>query len=226
VAVALAAGITFVVVEHRRQSPMLPLGLFRSPTFTAAASVGLLLNFAFYGYLFALSLYLQELRGYSPLETGILLLPQPVVATLTAVWVGRFATRTGARLPTVLGTVCVAIGSLILAGADADSSYLTLFLSLAFFGFGGGFGVTGMTMAVVASVPPELVGVATAGFTASRIAGSVLGVAVLGTLLASASFVEGLQRVSAAMAVAALIGVAIAWFVMPRRLVPPGGGRH
>jgi DHA2 family methylenomycin A resistance protein-like MFS transporter len=219
--VAIASGVAFVVVENRRPLPMLPLGLFRSPTFTAGASVGLLLNFAFYGYLFVLSLYLQELRGYSPLETGLLLLPQPFVATLTSIWVGRFATRTGARLPTMLGATSVAIGSVILAFADADSSYAVLFASLIFFGFGGGFGVTGMTMAVVAGAPTDLVGVATAGYTASRITGSVLGVAVLGTLLASTTFVEGIDRVAAAMAIGAVIAIAITWFVMPPAHVPP-----
>jgi len=77
----ITAGLTaivFIIVERRTSSPMLPLELFSSSTFSAANVVGLLLNFGFYGQLFFINLFFQQIRGYSPLLAGLALLPETV----------------------------------------------------------------------------------------------------------------------------------------------------
>jgi hypothetical protein len=81
----ITAGLTaivFILVERRTSSPMLPLELFSSSTFSAANVVGLLLNFGFYGQLFFINLFFQQIRGYSPLLAGLALLPETGVIWL------------------------------------------------------------------------------------------------------------------------------------------------
>src|SRR5258708_19926977 len=81
----ITAGLTaivFILVERRTSSPMLPLELFSSSTFSAANVVGLLLNFGFYGQVFFINLFFQQIRGYSPLLAGLALLPETGVIWL------------------------------------------------------------------------------------------------------------------------------------------------
>src|ERR1700753_491185 len=106
-AVALAA---FILIEAHRQRPMLPLGLFRSRTFAASSAVGIIINVAFYGLIFVLSLYFQTTRHYSVLLTGLAFAPTTVavgaanlLATRIAHWVGLRTTLAGAALLTAAG---------------------------------------------------------------------------------------------------------------------------
>src|SRR5438045_6392046 len=102
----ITAGLTaivFILVERRTSSPMLPLELFGSRTFSAANVVGLLLNFGFYGQLFFINLFFQNVWGFSALLAGLALLPQAGVVALSS-WVsGRVTARTGPRVPMTVG---------------------------------------------------------------------------------------------------------------------------
>ncbi len=97
------ATIAFIVVERRSMSPMLPLGLFSVPNFSAGNAVGFLINFGFYGELFLLSLFFQQVRGYSPTITGLALLPQMGMAVVGSWLAGRVMSRAGPRAPMVTG---------------------------------------------------------------------------------------------------------------------------
>ena len=82
---------------------MLPLQLFSNRTFSGATFVGLAINLGFYGQLFAMSLYFQSVRGFSAIETGLALLPEGVFVALSSVLSGRLTSRTGPRVPMLVG---------------------------------------------------------------------------------------------------------------------------
>lgn len=206
--VALAAGAAFVAVEHRGRAPMLPLSLFASRAFSTSTVAGLLVSFAIYSQLFILSLFLQEVRNLSALETGLAFIPQPIVFALAGIPAGRLIARVGPRIPLALGGALAAAGALVLASVGAETPYGVILASLILFGLGAGITIPALTTAVVSSVPPLQVGVASAALNASRQTGGVLGVALLGGLATGGDVVGGMHTALNVCAVA-LAGVAI-----------------
>ncbi|HEU4656164.1 MAG TPA: MFS transporter [Capillimicrobium sp.] len=207
-AVALLAGAAFVAIERRARAPMLPLSLFSERAFNASAAAGLLVSFALYAEIFLVSLYLQDVRGLSALETGFAFLPQPIVFALAGVPSGRLVARFGPRVPMMAGGVLAAGGALVLVGAGADAPYGLLVAGLALFGAGAGSVIPAMTTAVVESVPQAQVGIASAALNASRQTGGVLGIAVLGGLVADGGFMPGMHA-ALLVGAATLLGVAL-----------------
>lgn len=209
-AVAVVTGALFVAIERRGAHPMLPLSLFGARTFSVGAGSGLLVNFGVYGQFFVLSLYLQEQRGLSPLETGLVFLVQPLTAAVTALPAGRLTARDGPRIPVAAGGFFATAGTLLLLTVSAHSSYTVIVVALALLGAGGGLSIPALTAAVVAGAPRPQVGVAAATFTASRQVGGILGVAVLGAMVGQASFLHGFHLAvivtSVALAVSGLAG--------------------
>jgi DHA2 family methylenomycin A resistance protein-like MFS transporter len=214
-AVAVAAGTAFVAIERRAVSPMLPLALFRERAFTTSAAVGLLVSFALYAELFLVSLYLQDVRGLSALETGLAFLPQPILFALAGMPAGRAVARFGPRAPLAAGGVIAAAGALVLLAAGQHSPYGLLVLGMALFGAGAGAVIPAITTAVVSSVPQAQVGIASAALNASRQTGGVLGIAVLGGLVADGAFLAGMH-LALGVAAATLLGAAL----LGTRLVP------
>jgi DHA2 family methylenomycin A resistance protein-like MFS transporter len=206
--VAVASALAFVAVERRSAAPMLPLSLFASRAFSASAAAGALVSFAVYGQLFFLSLYLQEVRGLSALETGFAFLPQPAVFALAGLPAGRIVARVGPRLPLAVGGALAATGTLVLLTIGADTPYGVLVAGLVLFGAGAGTAIPALTSAVVSDVPAAQVGVASAALNTSRQTGGVLGVAILGGLVSGTDFLGGMHVALVACAVA-LLGVAL-----------------
>ena len=207
---AAIAAVLFLVVEHHTDGPMLPPALLRVRAFNAASACGLLVNFAFYGELFVLSLYLQEIRGLSPLETGWVFFCLPAAAALSAAPAGRLAGQRGARLPGAVGCAVGALSMVVLAMAGTNSSLLVVIGGLVLMGLGPGLAVPALTAGLVGGVPRAQAGIAAAGFTTGRQIGGLLGVAVLGTLVASGDFVSRMHVTMALSAGALLLGAAIA----------------
>ena len=204
-AAVLAAGLWRR--ERSAQWRLVPHELASDRRFTALTAGGALLNFAFYGELFFLSLFLQQERGLDALETGLAFLPQPVLFMAAAPLAGRLLAR-GPRLALALGAGIAVAGALALLAVDADSSYGVLMVGLALNGLGGGLAIPAVTAGVMGSAPPALAGIASATLNAGRQIGGVLGVAVLGGIAAGAGGVEvaGMHR---AVLIAAL-GLAVA----------------
>ncbi len=194
---ALAA---FVAVEARTSEPMLPLALFRNRTFSGASIVGLAINLGFYGQLFALSLYFQQARGFSALATGLALLPEGIFVALSSAVSGRVTARTGPRRPMLVGLVCGSLGFAGLIAAGRSTSYGLLVVPLIAAGFGMAFTMPAATAAIIEAAPARRAGIASGVLNSARQAGGAVGVALLGTLLASRAFISGLH---AAMAVSA-----------------------
>jgi DHA2 family methylenomycin A resistance protein-like MFS transporter len=185
---------------------------------TASTAGGALLNFAFYGELFFLSLFLQQERGLDALHTGLAFLPQPLMFMSVAPFAGRLVASRGPRLPLALGAGLGAAGAFVLVGVDLDSSYGFLMVGLALSGMGGGLAVPAITAGVMGSAPTALAGVASATLNAGRQVGGVLGVALLGGLATASGHVEVAAMHSALLiaGVALVLAGALA-FALPAR---------
>lgn len=188
------AGAAFIAIEHRVSSPMLAIGLFSSPRFSSATAVGLLINLGFYGELFVMSLYLQQLRGFTPLRAGVALTPELAMAVIGSAASGRITARSGPGLPMLVGLVVGGAGLAGLAVAGAHSSYWLLVVPFMAAGLGMSLVMPAATTAVMEAAPPERGGLASGTLNAARQVGGVIGVALLGTLVASrGTFVVGLR---------------------------------
>src|SRR6266516_3045322 len=188
-AFALAAVLlaVFFYVESRREYPMLPLSFFRIPTFAAANVVAASVFFALFGFTFFLSLYLQNVRGFSPVGAGVRLFPFTVMILLIAPVAGRLSDRFGSRWFMTFGTLILGAGLALVLRTQPDSSYLTVILpSMIVMGAGMATTMSPMTAAVMASVPVQRAGVASAATNTSRELGGVFGIALLGAVVTSA----------------------------------------
>jgi MFS transporter, DHA2 family, methylenomycin A resistance protein len=218
IVVFVVTGGIFLIVEQRSRAPMLPLHFFLLPTFSATTIVGLILNFGYYGFIFLLSLFFEQVRGYSPLITGLALFPMTASIIIANISAGYLAGRFGPRLPMSIGMALCGAGLLILGLVTATSSYFTIFLSLLFTGLGAGLTVPPMTTALLGTVSQEHAGVASGVLNASRQVGGVLGVALFGSLVqANGSFVNGLHLSAISSGSAALLGCVITWYAVQRR---------
>ncbi len=190
----IASTTAFVVIERRAAAPMLPLGLFTDPTFAGATSVGLLINLGFYGELFVLNLYFQQVLGYSALLAGVALLPQMGMAVVGSAASGRVTARAGSPRPTMLIGLLIGGGGLVvLSVAAVHPPYWVLVVPLVATGFGMSFTMPAATTAVVDGVPADRAGLASGIINAARQVGGVIGVAVLGALVGGQMFVAGLR---------------------------------
>lgn len=176
----VALGVAFVVVEHRSSHPMVPPALFRSRQFSAANAMTLLVYAALGAVFFFLTLQLQTVLGYGPLQAGLATLPITVLMLLLAARGGELASRIGPRLPMTVGPVVCGVGTLLLAGVSAGSSYWTGVLpGVTVFGLGLTLLVAPLTATVLAAAPDRYAGVASGVNNAVARAGSLLAVAAL-----------------------------------------------
>ena len=220
---SLIALAGFVMVEHRSSDPMLPLALFSQPSFRSGSSVGLLINLGLYGQLFVMSLYFQDIRGYSALETGIALLPEAGLLILASTLSGRIMARSGPRAPMLIGLLVGGVGLLGMASAGAQTPYGALVAPLAATGFGMALTMPAATASVMEAAPGGRGGIASGVVNAARQSGSVLGVALLGTLVAGrTTFITGLHVGLVIAAGAFFAGEVITFFGVDRRKEAPG----
>ena len=175
----------FVHVERHQEEPLLQLRFFKSPPFSGASAIAVLAFVILAGWLFINTLYLQEVRGYSPLMAGVAALPATVVIIVVAPFTGRLVGRRGSRLPLCASGTLLAAGTALLVFLRPDTPYL--FLAVAYLLIGLGFGAVNppITNTAVSGMPLSQAGVASAVAGTSRQLGSVLGVAVLGSVVSS-----------------------------------------
>ncbi len=182
-AVCLLAWCGFVTVEARSRRPMLPLSLFGETTFGSTAAIGLLVNVCIYGLIFVFSLSLQRGHGLSPLDTGLLFLPMTIAVGVANVAAGRLAGRASARLLITVGLLVMALSCGVLL-ATTSASYFVASGVLGGLGAGAGLLVPALTSALLGSVPRDRSGIASATLNSMRQTGSVIGVALFGSLIA------------------------------------------
>jgi EmrB/QacA subfamily drug resistance transporter len=184
-AVAAVAAVTFVAVERHRTEPLLEFRFFRSHPFTGASVIAVLAFVVLGGFLFVITLYLQQVRGDSALEAGLSLLPATLVMAAAAPVAGQLTGRRGPRIPLIASGLCIAVGTALLLSLSPGTSYLYLAAALAIIGAGLGLVNPPITGTGISGMPPAQAGVASAVISTTRQIGSVLGVAVMGDLVAT-----------------------------------------
>ncbi|MFF0342658.1 MFS transporter [Kribbella sp. NPDC004875] len=185
-AVTVVGLVGFVLVERSVSGPLLPPRLYADRGFAAAALQGSLLNFAFYGVLFTMSLLLQQGRGLSALVTGLLFLPLTGLISIANLCSAPLTRRLGRPAVLALGQAVLTAGLLALAWASTASAVWPMVLALVPIGISSGILVPTMTAQSIAAVEPELHGAASAAFNTSRQIGGAIGVATFGPLLGTA----------------------------------------
>jgi EmrB/QacA subfamily drug resistance transporter len=179
-AIALTA---FVVIERRVRIPMVDFAFFRSRTSLGANVVGFLVSFAMFAQFFFLTLYMQNVLHYSPLETGVRFLPSTVVIIVMGPLAGRLTDRLGSRPLMTLGLVIVAISMFIESRLTTHSGYGLLLPGFVLMGAGMGLVMSPMSTAAMNAVDRTKAGAASGVLSMSRMVGSTFGVAVMGALV-------------------------------------------
>jgi EmrB/QacA subfamily drug resistance transporter len=223
-AAAIVLLATFVIVEHRQRLPMLDLSLFKSGTFTGANTVAMLVSLGMFGVFFFVSLYVQNILGYSAIQAGAIFLPMTILIIIVAPIAGKLSDRIGSRWLMGAGMTIVGVSLLLYQRVGLHSTFWTLLPSLLLGGVGMAMTMSPMTAAAMSSVPVDKAGVGSGVLNSFRQMGGLLGIAVMGAIFASyltapARSPEGAQQfvngLHAALLVSAVItfaaaGVAIA----------------
>jgi len=183
--IGLVILIGFVVWEAKSDHPMLDVTFFKKPRFTAAAGAITLVFFSMFGSLFLLTQYLQFVLGYSPLETGIRMLPFAAAMMVVAPLSSRIVDRIGSKITVALGLGLVTIGLVTMVGLQVDTPYSNIFWRLMLMSAGMGLTMAPATDSVMGSLPLFKAGVGSAVNDTTRQVGGALGVAVIGSVLAT-----------------------------------------
>jgi DHA2 family methylenomycin A resistance protein-like MFS transporter len=211
-AVFVLFAAAFVLQERRAPQPMLPLVLFKQRMFALTSAVGLLVNVAFYGLIFVLSLYFQKVNGLSALATGLAFLPMMGAVLPMNLVAARAAERFGAPAIVAVGATLAAAGCIALFGIEHGTRYWAICLQLLAIGAGLGLLVPPLTSALLGSVDKARSGIAAGVLNSTRQTGSVLGVALFGSLIGKAdAFMSGAREslvISAVLLVIAALMIA------------------
>ena len=226
--VAAAAFAAFYLLERHQRAPMLPLDLFRNTTYTGANLVTLLVALAMFGVFFFVSLYMQNVLGYSAVQTGAAFLPMTVLIILVAPIAGKTSDRFGSRGLMTAGLLLVAVHLTYFSRLGPDASFWNLLPALLLGGAGMAVTMTPSAAAATRAVPVDKAGVGAAVLNASRQTGGAIGIALMGAIMAHQiggsptpeSFMEGFQRALEVSAMIAVVGAVVAF-----ALVRPHEGR-
>ncbi len=181
---SLLCAAALVYFEGHHPEPLIDLRFFRSPPFSGAAIVSICAFVSLGGFLFLNTLYLQEVRDYSPLHAGVALLPAAGLMMIFAPLSGRVVGHRGPRLSLVIGGAAVLAAGLVSAIPSGEPTDLRLLLGYALLGTGLGWVNAAITNTAVAGMPREQAGVAAAVASTTRQLGSALGVAIIGSVIA------------------------------------------
>ena len=230
-AVAVAGLALFVVFELRGRVPMLDLSLFKSGTFAGANAVVLLVALAMFGVFFFVSLYMQNILGYSPVEAGAAFLPMTILIILLAPIAGRTSDRVGSRWLMTAGMMLVGVQLLYFSRLGVDATFWNLLPGMLVGGVGMSLTMTPGAAAAIRAVPVDKSGVGSAVLNAFRQVGGSLGIAVMGAIVAHEvagrrtpeAFVDGFSTALVVAAAVAFAGAVIAAGLVRAHRVEPAG---
>jgi EmrB/QacA subfamily drug resistance transporter len=231
-AVALLAA--FVAIELRRDQPLLDLHLFRVPTFTGAQIVAFSIHASIFSMFLYIVLYMQNVLGYTPLETGIRFLPISVLSFLAAPLAGKLAERFPVRAFLSAGLGLVGIALLLMSGIEPGDNWTTLLAGFILGGIGIGFVNPPLATAAIGVVEPRRSGAASGINSTFRQVGTAVGIAGLGAILqgklahdlgpqsfagpgAGAAYIDALNELFVVGAIVAFTGAALALVLVRRR---------
>jgi EmrB/QacA subfamily drug resistance transporter len=220
--VAGAALLAFVLLERYQRDPMLPLDLFRSGTYTGANLVVLLVALAMFGIFFFLSLYMQNVLGYSAVQTGAAFLPMTILIILVAPIAGKTSDRIGSRGLMTAGMLLIAAQLVYFSRLDVDSTFWYLLPGFLVGGVGMALTMTPSAAAATRSVSVDKAGVGSAVLNASRQVGGSIGIALMGAIVASEAsgqrtpqaFLDGFQSALLVAAAIAAAGAVVAYVLV------------
>ena len=231
-AIAVVSLLAFVVLERRQRAP-LDLTLFRNRTYVGANLVVLLVALAMFGVFFFVSLYMQNVLGFSAVQAGAAFLPMTILIILVAPQAGRLSDRWGSRGLMTAGMLLVSAQLLYFSRLDADATFWTLLPGLLLGGVGMAMTMTPSVAAATRAIPVEKAGVGSAVLNAFRQVGGSVGIALMGAIMASQlatpptidSFMRGFERSLLVAAAIALAGAVLAaWLVRPHDRAAEGVG--
>ena len=185
-ALAIASIGTFLLVEQRAAEPVLPLHLFRNRAFSVTSAIGLIVGFAMFGSVTYLPLFLQAVKGSSPTESGLQLLPMMGGMLVSSITSGQLISRTGRyKIFPVAGTAIMTVGLFLLSRTAPHTSETLILGAMLVLGLGMGLVMQVLVIAVQNAVDYRDLGVATSGNTLFRAIGGSVGTAILGTIFAA-----------------------------------------
>jgi EmrB/QacA subfamily drug resistance transporter len=211
--VAAVGLVAFVLLERHQRTPMLDLSLFRSGTFAGANAVMLLVAVAMFGVFFFVSLYMQNILGYSAVQAGAAFLPMTLLIVLVAPVAGRTSDRFGSRWLIGTGMTLLAVHLFYLSRLGLEETYWSLLPAMLIGGVGMGLVMTPSAAAAMSGVPIDKAGVGSAVLNSARQVGGSVGIALIGAIIAHEAagrrspdaFVDGF---STALVVSSLIALA------------------
>jgi len=178
-------GTAFVVVERRTAAPMLDVTLFKVPAFAAASGSVTIAFFALFGFIFLVTQYFQFIRGYSPLATGVRILPVAISIAAGSEAGASLAVRAGTRLVVTGGLIAFGAAFAWIAVSPATEPYPRVVAQMVIIGAALGLISTPATESILSVLPPARAGTGSAVNDAAREAGGTLGVAVIGSVFSS-----------------------------------------
>lgn len=184
-AVAALAVAAFVLIERRVPAPMIDVSLFRVPAFSAASSAVTVSFFALYGFIFLVTQYMQVVRGWGTLATGVRILPVAAAIAAGSRLSPLLVDRLGVRRVVMAGMVLFAISLAWIAASREGQPYLAIAGEMVVMGTGLGLTTTPATESILSVLPPSKAGIGSAVNDATREAGGTLGVAVIGSVFSS-----------------------------------------
>ncbi|MEA2179754.1 MAG: hypothetical protein QOG77_3051 [Solirubrobacteraceae bacterium] len=211
---AVALLVAFIVIERRVAEPMLPLGLFRNPSFAGAQIAALAISATFFAIFLYVTIYLQQVLGLSAIEAGLVYVPATIVMFLVSGATAALGEKVSARAMVAGGLALVAVGLGLFTLAGEDSSWWTLMPGFMLAAFGTGLFNPSVTAVALGSAPIEQSGLAAGVNDTFRQAGIAIGVAGLGALVPAeaafggspAEYVSGLHDAAYVGGAVALVG--------------------
>jgi len=221
-AIAAVSLVVFLLLESRQHAPMLPLSLFRNRTYTGANTVILLVALSMFGVFFFVSLYMQNILGYSAVEAGAAFLPMTLLIILVAPIAGRMTDRVGSRWFMTGGMLLIAAQLVYFSRLGPDATFWQLLPAMVIGGVGMASTMTPSTAAATRSVPVDKAGVGSAVLNAFRQVGGTMGIAVIGAIMAHEAagsrtvdaFMDGFQSALMVAAGIALVGAVVAYVLV------------
>src|SRR3954468_13023865 len=209
--VAAVMVVVFLVLEARQRAPMLDLSLFKNRTFSGANGAMLFVGLAMFGTFFYVSLYMQNVLHYSPVQTGASFLPMTLLIILIAPRAGALTDRVGSRWLVAGGMTLLAMMLLYYSQLGADESFWALVPGLLLGGIGMGMTMTPVTAAAMSAVAVDKAGVGSAVLNSARQVGGSLGIAVMGSIVAAAAaYLTGFHAALRIGSVLCLVGAGVA----------------
>jgi DHA2 family methylenomycin A resistance protein-like MFS transporter len=183
--ITVLAIVAFVVRERRVAEPMFPVQLFHNSRFTAANLINFLLCFGLYGIIFLLGLFFQQVRGADPMHGGLQMLPMMLVFVIGNLGFARVVPKTGTRVPMMVGLLLAGVVSVVLLWVSPTTPYWLLATAIAVGNLGLGVAAPASTAAMMDTVGQANAGIGGSTLNANKQVGALVGVAVMGAVLAS-----------------------------------------